>query len=199
MMTIRVMLILAAAVVAASAQTVGASLQGVISDQSSGVLPNAAVLILNLGTGARHTLVTDENGLWRAPALPPGEYEIRASAPGFQTIIRQNVRLQVGQSAVVDLRMEVGAVTSEIKVQGEATPINLVNGALSGPVDQKQMRDLPLNARSFPQLALLQPGVNAVTPGGNDPEGGRTPKIAINGLRPELSSVLLDGADIDDV
>src|SRR5258708_6492845 len=198
-MHLRLVLIFAAAVVAASAQTVGASLQGVISDQSSGVLPNATVQILNLGTGARHALVTDENGLWRAPALPPGEYEIRASAPGFQTIIRQNVRLEVGQDAVVDLRMEVGAVTSEIKVQGEATPINLVNGAVSGLVDQKQMRDLPLNGRSFQQLALLQPGVNAVTAGGNDPVGGRTPKIAINGMRPELSSFLLDGTDINDV
>src|SRR5260370_3442849 len=155
-MHLRVVLIFAAAVVTASAQTVGASLQGVISDQSAGVLPNAAVQILNLGTGARHALVTDENGLWRAPALPPGESEIRASALRFQTIIRQNVRLEVGQDAVLDLRLAVGAVTSEIKVQGEATPINLVNRAVIVLVDQQQLRDLPLNARSFPQLALLQ-------------------------------------------
>src|SRR5258708_22792155 len=198
-MHLRVVLMFPATVVTASAQTVGASLQAVIADQSAGVLPNAAVQILNLGTGARHALVTDENGLWRAPALPPGEYEIRASAPGFQTIIRQNVRLEIGQDAVVDLGMEVGAVTSEVKVQGEATPINLVNGAVSGLVDQKQMRDLPLNGRSFQQLALLQPGVNAVTAGGNDPVGGRTPKIAINGMRPEQSSFLMDGTDINDV
>src|SRR5260370_21921999 len=107
-MPVRVVLIFAAAVVTASAQTVGASLQGVISDQSSGVLPNAAVLILNLGTGARHTLVTDENGLWRAPALPPGEYAIPASAPGFQTLIRQNVPLALRHSALPALPMEVG-------------------------------------------------------------------------------------------
>src|SRR5258708_29157940 len=61
------------------------------------------------------------------------------------------------------------------------------------------MRDLPLNGRSFQQLALLQPGVNAVNAGGNDPVGGRTPKISINGTRPEQSSFLLDGTDINDV
>ncbi len=176
-MHLRVVLIIAAAVVTASAQTVGASLQGVISDQSSAVVPNASVQIVNLGTAARHVLVSDDNGRWRAPALPPGEYEIRATAPGFQTIVRQGVHLEVGQDAVVDLRMEVGAVSSEVKVQGEALPINLANGSVSGLVDQKQMRDLPLNGRSFQQLALLQPGVNAVTAGGNDPVGGRTPKI----------------------
>ena len=198
-MHLRLVLIFAAAVVAASAQTVGASLQGVISDQSSAVVPSASVQIVNLDTGARHALITDENGRWRAPALPPGEYEIRATAAGFQTIVRQSVHLEVGQDTVIDLRMEVGAVTSEIKVQGEAPQINLVNGSVSGLVDQKQMRDLPLNGRSFQQLALLQPGVNAVSAGGNDPVGGRTPKIAINGMRPELSSFLLDGTDINDV
>ena len=61
------------------------------------------------------------------------------------------------------------------------------------------MRDLPLNGRSFQQLALLEPGVNAVTAGGNDPVGGRTPKISMNGTRPEQSSFLLDGTDINDV
>src|SRR5260370_10359530 len=112
-MPVRVVLIFAAAVVTASAQTVGASLQGVISDQSAGVLPNAAFQILNLGTGARHTLVTDENGLWRAPALPPREHQLRASAPGFQTISRQHVPLEIGPDAVVDLTMEFGPVISE--------------------------------------------------------------------------------------
>ena len=71
--------------------------------------------------------------------------------------------------------------------------------SLSGLVDQKQMRDLPLNGRSFEQLALLQPGVNAVEVGGNDPVGGRTNKISINGTRPEQSSFLLDGTDINNV
>src|ERR1700687_5265238 len=94
---------------------------------------------------------------------------------------------------------ELRLTGTEVKVIADAERINLVSGALSGLVDEKQMRDLPLNGRSFQQLALLQPGVNAVNAGGNDPVGGRTPKISINGTRPEQSSFLLDGTDINDV
>src|ERR1700732_4895937 len=75
----------------------------------------------------------------------------------------------------------------------------VVWGAVRGLGDEKQMRDLPLNGRSFQQLALLQPGVNSVNVGGSDPVGGRTPKISVNGTRPEHSSFLLDGTDINDV
>jgi hypothetical protein len=124
---------------------------------------------------------------------------LRVTAAGFQTIIRKGIHLAVGQDAVLDLRLEIGTTGSEINVVGDAEHVNLVSGAVSGLVDEKQMRDLPLNGRSFQQLALLQPGVNAVTAGGNDPVGGRTPKISMNGTRPEQSSFLLDGTDINDV
>jgi hypothetical protein len=100
---------------------------------------------------------------------------------------------------VLDLRLEVCQSTQEIRVEAGAPPINLTSGAVSGLVDHKQMRDLPLNGRSFQQLALLEAGVNAVNVGGNDPVGGRTPKISINGTRSEQSSFLLDGTDINDV
>jgi outer membrane receptor protein involved in Fe transport len=181
------------------AQTVGAGLQGTVSDPSGAVIAGAAVQITNVGTGAVRTLSTDQSGRWREPVLPPGDYEIRVSATGFQTSIRQGIHLGVGQDAVLDLRLEVGANTTEVRVDAQAATVNLVSGAVSGLVDQKQMRDLPLNGRSFQQLALLQPGVNAVAAGGNDPVGGRTPKISINGMRPEQSSFLLDGTDINDV
>ena len=181
------------------AQSVGAGLHGTVTDASGAVLANAAVQITNVATGTARSLVTDESGHWRDPVLLPGEYEIRASAPGFQTTVRKGIQLDVGQDIALDLRLEIGQSTQEINVEATASPINLTSGAVSGLVDQKQMRDLPLNGRSFQQLALLQPGVNAVNAGGNDPVGGRTPKISINGMRPEQSSFLLDGTDINDV
>jgi hypothetical protein len=181
------------------AQSVGAGLHGTVTDASGSVVANAAVQITNVATGTARSLVTDESGHWRDPVLLPGEYEIRASAPGFQTTVRKGIQLDVGQDVALDLRMEIGQSTQEIRVEATASPINLTSGAVSGLVDQKQMRDLPLNGRSFQQLALLEPGVNAVNAGGNDPVGGRTPKISINGMRPEQSSFLLDGTDINDV
>src|SRR5262249_2654974 len=160
------------------------------------VVAAATVEIINLATGASLRLLTDAGGRWREPALTPGEYRVKASAAGFQTLLRTGIHLTVGEEAVVDLRLEIGRSESMVTVAGEAPLLNLVSGATSGLVDEKQMRDLPLNGRSFQQLALLQPGVNAVNVGGNDPVGGRTPKIAINGMRPEQSSFLLDGTDI---
>src|SRR6266404_4263879 len=196
---LRVLLICWAALASAFAQTVGASLQGTVYDPSGAVVPQAEVAIRNVDTGAIRTLVTDEGGRWREPVLLPGDYELRVTAVGFQSILRKGIHLAVGQDAVMDLHLDLGQTGTEVKVIAEASQINLVSGAVSGLVDEQQMRDLPLNGRSFQQLALLQPGVNAVTAGGNDPVGGRTPKISMNGTRPEQSSFLMDGTDINDV
>jgi Carboxypeptidase regulatory-like domain/TonB dependent receptor-like, beta-barrel/TonB-dependent Receptor Plug Domain len=196
---LRVLLLCSAALACAFAQTVGASLQGTVYDPSGAVVPHAEITIRNVDTEAIRTLVADEGGRWREPVLLPGDYELRVSAVGFQTMLRKGIHLAVGQDAVMDLHLDLGQTGTEVKVVADAERINLVSGAVSGLVDEKQMRDLPLNGRSFQQLALLQPGVNAVNAGGNDPVGGRTPKISINGTRPEQSSFLLDGTDINDV
>ncbi len=196
---LRFLLVCSAALAGAFAQTVGASLQGAVYDPSGAVVPQAEITIRNVDTGAVRTLVTDEGGRWREPVLLPGDYELRVAAVGFQTMLRKGIHLAVGQEAVMDLHLELGQTGTEITIIDHAATINLTSGAVSGLVDEKQMRDLPLNGRSFQQLALLQPGVNAVNAGGNDPVGGRTPKISINGTRPEQSSFLLDGTDINDV
>ncbi|HET8548322.1 MAG TPA: carboxypeptidase regulatory-like domain-containing protein [Bryobacteraceae bacterium] len=182
-----------------SAQTVGASLSGTVHDPSGAVIPRADIEITNTGTAATRVLKTDEQGRYRDPALVPGDYELRVSAPGFQTLVRRGIQLTVGQDGIVDVTLEVGRTAGEVTVTAEIARINLASGALSGLVDQKQMRDLPLNGRSFQQLALLQPGVGAALAAGNDVVGGRTPKISINGARPEQSSFLLDGSDINNV
>ena len=185
--------------VAVFPQTVGAYLQGTVTDPSGAAIPNAAVEIRNVETGAAHNLVTDTGGRWREPVLQPGEYEIHVQARGFQGFRRTGIHLAVGQEVVADVQLEISPEVTEISVAAETARVNLISGEASGLVDEKQMRDLPLNGRSFQQLALLEPGVNAVTTAGNDPVGGRTPKISINGARPEQSSFLLDGTDINDV
>ncbi len=180
-------------------QTVGASVQGIISDATGAVLPGANVTVKNSGTGATVELVSDERGRYLAPLLQPGDYEIQVALPGFQSVTRRGIRLAVGQNAVVDVKLDVGQVTNQVEVVADANPINLTSAALSGLVNDKEIRDLPLNGRSFQQLALLQTGVTAALAAGSDVVGGRTPKISINGARPEQNNFLLDGTDINNV
>jgi len=170
-----------------------------VSDPSGAGIPNAGVEIQNVETGVSRTLRADASGRWREPVVQPGEYELHIYAPKFQANVRKGVHLAVGQDAVVDVELEISRTETAVIVTADAERVNLTSGALSGLVDEKQMRDLPLNGRSFQQLALLEPGVNAVVAAGNDPVGGRTPKISVNGARPEQSSFLLDGTDINDV
>jgi outer membrane receptor protein involved in Fe transport len=194
--------ILAAAALVAvpsRAQTVGGSIQGTITDSSGQPIPAAPVVVRNVGTGDTRELRTEPDGRYHAPLLPPGEYEVKASHTGFQTVDRRGIRLAVGQVAVVNVSLEVGRMAEELVVDADVSRVNLTSGAVSGLVGEQEIRDLPLNGRSFQQLALLQTGVQAALTAGNDVVGGRTPKISINGARPEHNNFLLDGTDINNV
>jgi outer membrane receptor protein involved in Fe transport len=183
----------------APAQVVGGSMQGTVRDAQGAVLPGATVLIRNVGTGASYEQVTDHAGHFQVPVLPPGDYELHVSMSGFRPLTRRGIRLTVGQTAVIDPSLEVGQVAEEVEVRADATSVSLRSGAVSGLASEREIRDLPLNGRSFQQVALLQPGVQAALAAGNDVVGGRTPKISINGARPEQNSFLLDGTDINNV
>src|SRR5437016_8421536 len=196
---LRVFALVALLAGASYGQTGGAGVQGTISDVTGAVLPGANVTIKNSGTDAAVEFVSDERGRYLAPLLQPGEYEIQVALPGFQSVTRRGIRLAVGQSVVVDVKLDVGQVTNQVEVVADANPINLTSAAVSGLVTDKEIRDLPLNGRSFQQLALLQTGVNPALAAGNDVVGGRTPKISINGARPEQNNFLLDGTDINNV
>ncbi len=182
-----------------AAQTVGASLQGIVTDPTGAVVGNADVVVLNVATGTTRELKTDARGHYRIPVLQPGEYEVHITASGFQKIARQGIQLTVGQDAVIDVMLEVGRIADLVTVTGDAPQVNTTSGSMSGLVSDKEIRELPLNGRSFQQLALLQTGVTPALAAGNDVVGGRTPKISINGARPEQNSFLLDGTDINNV
>jgi outer membrane receptor protein involved in Fe transport len=183
----------------AAAQTVGASLQGIVTDPTGAALQNADVVVVAVATGAVYELKTDTSGRYRVPVLPPGEYEVHVSQTGFQPIARRGIQLTVGQNAVIDVKMELSRLAEEMTVTGQSPVVNTTSGSVSGLVGDKEIRELPLNGRSFQQLALLQTGVTPALAAGNDVVGGRTPKISINGARPEQSSFLLDGTDINNV
>src|SRR5256884_66903 len=181
------------------AQTVGASLQGTVYDPSGGFVPGAAIEIRNAEQGAVRALITDDKGRYREPLLPPGGYELRVKVGGFRRVGLKGFKWAIGQDAGLDVKLEIPGGVERINVSAGAPPIDLASAALSGTVNRSQMNDLPLNGRSFQELALLLPGVNAAVAAGSDAVGGRGKKITIDGARPEQNSFLLDGSDINNV
>ena len=182
----------------AAAQNIGASVRGVVRDLTHAALPGAHIIATNTATHTVRETTADPQGRYHIPLLPPGDYTLGVSFTGFRTVT-QRLSLVVGQDVVVDLALEPSSFSEAVVIEGGASRVNLTSGAMSGVVGQKEIRDLPLNGRSFQQLAALQAGVTTALAAGNDVVGGRTPKIAINGARPEQSSFILDGTDINNV
>src|SRR5438093_6621817 len=114
------------------AQTVGASLQGIVTDSTGAPVPNATIVVIGVATGGTRELKTDSAGYYRVPVLPPGEYEVHISQTGFQPVARRGIQLTVGQNAVIDLQLEVGRLAQELTVTAAAPSINTTSGAASG-------------------------------------------------------------------
>src|SRR4029077_8755052 len=109
-------------------------------------------------TGAMRVVVTDEAGAYRVLALPVGPQEVKAEKPGFKTAVRLGVDLAVGQEAVVNLRLEVGEFVQQVTLSAETSLVNTTTSPVSGLVGAAQIKDLPLNGRSFDNLLTLNPG-----------------------------------------
>ena len=177
----------------AFAQEVTGTISGIVKDSSGAVLPGAQVEVLNQDTGIARAVQTDTTGRYTALYLPLGNYKITATAQGFQTEVRSGIVLTVGREAVVDLALAVGAMTQTVEVQGEAATINTTSSTLQGLVSGEQIRELPLNGRSYNDLALLNPGViyNRMT--GSSASDGFGVRMSVNGARSNNNLYLIDG------
>src|SRR6266567_5071883 len=142
----------------ASAQVSTATIAGVVQDASGAVIPGVTVTAKNVETGATRTATSDEGGRYTVPELTLGDYEVEAQLPGFQTEVRSGITLTVGRSAVVNFPLKVGQLSDKVTITGEAPLVELNTATLSSLVDERTIRDLPLNGRSYDKLALLQPG-----------------------------------------
>ena len=182
------LLLFAANAADASAQSTGALLQGTVSDQQGAVLPGATVTITNTETGLTRSLQADERGWYRAPALPPGMYEIRAVLDGFVTAVRTGLTLTIGQEATIDLQLDVATLNETVTVTGAAPLVETSNSSLGTTVRRESLDNLPLAGRNFSNLATLSPGIAGVGGGGIN-SGGQTTRS---------NSFLIDGASNDD-
>jgi len=182
----------------ASAQ-VSASLSGSVSDQQGAAVSGANVTARNLDTGVARTTQTDSAGHYLLLSLPVGQYELRAAKSGFAEEIRTGLRLVVGQEASVDLRLRIGQVSEHVSVNGDAPVVSLTTQDVSGVVGERQVKDLPLNGRSYDLLLTLNPGIVNFTwekTGGTGVSNSTTGNnFSVSGNRPQQNIFLLNGVE----
>jgi hypothetical protein len=185
---------------AAFAQATTGSISGVVVDQSKAVLPGVTVVVVNLDTGAERAMVTDVQGRYRALSLPPGRYTVSGELTGFSKATLSGIEVQIGVDTPVNLTMSVGTLTDNVTVVGETGMVDLSAAVVGGVVSTKQISELPLNGRSFMQLATLQAGVTVSRTTERDFTGGfGSTQVAIAGARPEQTGYLLEGTNIADI
>ncbi len=173
-----------------------AQLTGRITDQAGAVLPGAQVTITNLATGISNESVSNDEGYFTIPLLPPGEYRIAVKKDGFKPIAQTGVTLQVNQVARFDYALEAGALTETISVTAAGTAaLETETSALGKVIDQKRIQDLPLLGRNPYSLVALVPGARP-SAGLNDLPVDQISQsfVSINGARGNQNEYLLDGA-----
>ncbi len=179
-------------------QVSNASISGTVTDSSGAYVPGATISVRNINTGVTATATTDASGLYSAPNLIIGTYEVHLTKKGFASETRSGITLTVGRQAVVDFTIKPGNTSEQIVVTADAPLVETANSALGGLIDQKQVRELPLNGRNLQQLILLAPGVNQVNADGvpGTYTHGNSSTFSVAGLRPVGMTELLDGADV---
>jgi hypothetical protein len=181
----------------AMAQAAGGRFVGKVTDQSAGTLPYARVDITNLATGLKTSVVTNEDGLFSAPNLQPGKYDITAAFDGFKTQTRTGLTLTVGAEVAADFEMQLGEISENVTVSGQSARVDTVSAAIRHNVSGTTIRELPLNGRDWTQLAMLQPGVVGVGASGGTRSGNGT-KMAVAGARPSENNYRLNGIGVND-
>lgn len=172
------------------------TITGTVSDQQGAVIPGASVEVRNVSTNALFTAATNEGGLYTAPGLAVGEYEVSAESAGFKRAVRSGLTLQVNQIARVDLQLEIGQVTEIIEVTGEAPLVDTGDATLGEVIERRRVSDLPINGRSALALTLLTAGVisnSGPTNSGFGDRGIQLSSISINGSPNSMNAQMLDG------
>jgi hypothetical protein len=180
-----------------------AEVSGLITDSSGARVPKANVTVLNKDTGIGRATDSNNEGYYTVPLLQPGNYMITVKADGFATQARTSVTLEVGAQQVLNVTLKVGRVAETIQVTGEAPMLQLATSSLSAVVNSTTVRELPLNGRSWTDLATLQPGVDAIQSQVDVTDPGRGSRgfgaeITVDGARPEQNNYRLDGISISD-
>src|SRR5580692_978465 len=186
------------------AQVAGGTISGTVTDSSGRVINKAEITITNVATGVTRVVTTNDEGFYSAPNLLPGTYELKFSASGFKVEARKNIELTVGALVGLDQTLRVGSLSETVVVQSEIPAVQLSTSDLSAVVNATTVRELPLNGRSWTDLAQLQPGVSAIhtqpdfSAGTDRGNRGFGQQLTISGARPQQNNYRLDGVSLND-
>ncbi|MEZ5362110.1 MAG: carboxypeptidase-like regulatory domain-containing protein [Bryobacterales bacterium] len=145
---VRLVLLGVVALSAAFAQSQG-TIQGVVTDDSGGVIPGAKVVVTNDATGVENTRSTNEVGFYTVPGLNPGPYTVTASADGFSTSEQEGIRLEVAQTLGLNIQLSVGQLTEVVEVSAAAQLLQSEKTEVGQVIDSKRILEMPLNGRNY--------------------------------------------------
>ena len=165
---------------------------GLITDPAGTAVPGAAVTVTNVETGIRRQIPTNDQGYYTVLFLNPGDYRIRVEKQGFKALERPALKLDVAQTARVDLALQLGEVAESVTVAAEAPLLSTESGTVGQVIGNKKILDLPLNGRDFTQLATLVPG--AISRGTN--ASLDAPAMSVNGARNGRTVFMIDGGSV---
>jgi outer membrane receptor for ferrienterochelin and colicin len=179
----------------AVAQAPTGQVDGRVFDETGAVVPGATVTLTNTDTGASRRAMSGGDGSLSFPSLQAGKYEIRCEAKGFRTQI-QVITVETGSIATAEMHLQLGQAHEVVTVEALAAQLSYDRHTIDGVVTKQQIDSLPLNGRSFLQLAQLQPGVS-VSPASIG-EYNRQFDVNILGAGSESVRITVDGATVND-
>jgi carboxypeptidase family protein len=182
-------------------QSTSGDISGTVLSPQQSSLPGATVTVLNLSTGLARTVTTDATGKYRIPLLPPGRYEVKVEVKGFNTQVKRGITLTIGQAAVVDFEMVLGAIKEAEVVDTDTPVVEPERTHQSSTITQKLILNFPINGRKFLDFAKLTPGVVEEPP---TVTAVQTPaltasSLSFSGLNARGNSVQIDGVDNNDI
>jgi hypothetical protein len=174
-------------------QSASSGLVGLVTDSSQGAIPGATVTVTNVGTNAQRTVVTDGEGRFSVPALPPATYHIKVELQGFQTAELSNFVLSQGETARPTITLGSVTVTEAITVTGESPLLQTQSASVGQVINEKLIENLPLGSRNVLSLASLSAGVTPRNFARGTQFGRRNQFVTVEGGRDSSTNYTIDG------
>ena len=183
-----------------SAQKFTGTITGVVTDPSGAVVAGAEVTITNPSTGAVRTVKTSDHGDYAFPELPATTYDLRVTAPNFKEHVTKAIELNVSSTTTVNVTMALGGATEQVVVEANAVQVETATGAVGNVIEGNEVRDLPLNGRSFAQLTQLMPGVSPASNFDSKHKGLEAGvDFSVNGNSTTGNIFMVDGVNNNDI